>query len=304
MTRIHIVERGVISEKEREWVVHLLDECYNRMGSLSPPMVELNIYKSSSAMDASLNREKAALGVETGGADSTFLATHEAWRGIPRITVCIERMKAEPRIVAQAAVRHEAGHSAIHGSPEFYVLPLPIALLEASEIFPFFSRVSQVSSYLIFTAVKDYEVTRLLHMLGYIKDQAAFARRFSKPSEEDYLAAHLAGRTREATALLCASWLKNVSCLPPFLGDLGYSRRATRWLTEASGTLPRSLRPRLTGVVKNHFPQLQDDTFQNIQSLAQVFKEEILSEVWADTRSEKAEVGQGEARGSTEDQRS
>ena len=290
MTRIHVVERGVVLEKERESVVRVLDDCYGRMGSLSPPMVELNIYKSSSAMDASLNREKEALGVETGGADSTFLATHEAWRGLPRITVCIERMKAERRIIAQAAVRHEAAHSALHGSPEFYVLPLPTALLEASEIFPFFSGVSQVSTYLIFTAVKDYEVTRLLHMLGYVEDQAAFARRFSKPSEEEFLAARLATRAREATALLCASWLKNVACLPPFLGDPRYSRSAARWLMEASRPLPTILRPRLTDVVKNHFPQLREDTFQNVQSLTRVFKEEILGAIWGDARSEKAGV--------------
>lgn len=282
MTRIHVVERGNVSEKEREWIVRVLDECYGRMGSVSPSMVELNIYRSSWEMDSSLSREKAALGVETGGVDSTFLATHEAWRGLPRITVCLERMKAERRIVAEAAVRHEAGHSAIHGSPEFYVLPLPTALLEASEVFPHFSRVSQMCSYLMSIAVKDFEVTRLLRVLGYVRDQAAFAGRFSEPSEEDFLAARLARRTREATAVLCASWLKNVACLPAFLGDREYSGKASSWLGEASRALPRTLRPRLTDIVKNHFARFGGDTFQNIQSLARVFKEEVLSEIWAD----------------------
>jgi len=282
MTHIHVVESGSVSDGERESVVRVLDECYSRMGSLSPSIVELNIYKSSFAMDASLSREKAALGVETGGVDSTFLAVHEAWRGYPRISVCLERMEAEPRTIAEAALRHEAGHSAIHGSPEFYVLPLPTALLEANDVFPRFSGVSRMSSYLIFTSVKDYEVTRLLCALGYIKDQAVFARRFAKPSEEDFLAAHLARRSREATALLCASWLKNVACLPPFLGDPEYSVRAARWLGEASRALPMPLRPKLKHIVKNDFPLLGRDTFQNTQSLAQAFKQEILSEIWVD----------------------
>lgn len=280
MTLIHVVESSSVSQTNKEWVLRVLDECYARMGSVSPSLVELNIYESSFAMDASLSREKAALGVETGGVDSAFLAIHEAWRGLPRITVCLERMMAEARIVAEAAVRHEAGHSAIHGSPEFYVLPLPTALLEANEFYPRFSAVSGMCSYLIFTAVKDYEVTCLLRGFGYVKDQAAFARRFSKPSQDDFLAAKLASRTKEITALLCASWLKNVACLPPFLEDSEYSARAARWLREASGALPKFLRPRLTHVVKGHFPLLGGDTFQNVQSLARVFREEILSRIW------------------------
>lgn len=64
-------------------------------------------------------REKAELGITTAG-ESEFLATHEAWKGFPRIHTGVEKIRGLPDEVAQGLVQHETAQALLHGRPEFY----------------------------------------------------------------------------------------------------------------------------------------------------------------------------------------
>jgi len=106
-------------------------------------------------------REKAELGVATGG-ESDFLATHEAWRGFPRIHVPIEKIKAIPEEVVQGIVQHEVGHALLHGNPEFYQFRFSTQLQETGRRAGLDLPMLQQLVYLLSVAIKDEEVIRLL----------------------------------------------------------------------------------------------------------------------------------------------
>ena len=54
-----------------------------------PPYLSVTIWKNIVDLQDFYQQEKKELGVVT-GEESDFLATHEAWRGYPRIHICHE----------------------------------------------------------------------------------------------------------------------------------------------------------------------------------------------------------------------
>lgn len=59
---------------------------------------------------AFFQREKKELGIVT-GEETDFLATHDAWRGYPRIHVCEERLLGIPSVVSQGIIYHERSNT-------------------------------------------------------------------------------------------------------------------------------------------------------------------------------------------------
>jgi len=59
--------------------------------SISPPLLRITVWKAMKEFQAFCQKEKKELGIVT-GEETDFLATHDAWRGYPRIHVCEERL--------------------------------------------------------------------------------------------------------------------------------------------------------------------------------------------------------------------
>ncbi len=110
-------------------------------------------------------REKAELGVVTGD-ESNFLATHEAWRGYPRIHISLEKIQGIPEEVIQGVVQHEIGHALVHGKPEFYQFLFSELLQETARSAGLDLPQLQQLVYLLSVALKDEEVVRLLSERG------------------------------------------------------------------------------------------------------------------------------------------
>jgi len=110
-------------------------------------------------------REKAELGVVTGD-ESNFLATHEAWRGYPRIHISLEKIRGIPEEVIQGVVQHEIGHALLHGKPEFYQFLFSEHLQETARSAGLDLPQLQQLVYLFSVALKDEEVARLLNEWG------------------------------------------------------------------------------------------------------------------------------------------
>ena len=110
-------------------------------------------------------REKAELGVVTGD-ESNFLATHEAWRGYPRIHLSLEKIRGIPEEIIQGVVQHEIGHALLHGKPEFYRFLFSEHLQETARSRGLDMPLLQQLVYLLSVALKDEEVIRLLHGRG------------------------------------------------------------------------------------------------------------------------------------------
>jgi len=110
-------------------------------------------------------REKDELGVVSGD-ESNFLATHEAWRGYPRIHLSLEKIRGVPEEIIQGVVQHEIGHALLHGKPEFYQFLFSEPLQETAGSAGLDLPQLQQMVYLLSVALKDEEVARLLSEWG------------------------------------------------------------------------------------------------------------------------------------------
>jgi len=110
-------------------------------------------------------QEKQELGVVT-GEETEFLATHEAWRGHPRIHICQERVKDVSDVVLQSVLHHEISHALHHGTPEFYTFRYSIKLQEAGRFCGLDLALLQQCVYMLSVAIKDYDVVTWLTDIG------------------------------------------------------------------------------------------------------------------------------------------
>jgi len=73
-----------------------------KFSSMSPHFWII-IWKFMDRFHTFFRQEKEELGVVT-GEESDFLATHDAWRGYPRMHICQERLMGIPHAIVQSAV--------------------------------------------------------------------------------------------------------------------------------------------------------------------------------------------------------
>jgi hypothetical protein len=110
-------------------------------------------------------QEKQELGIAM-GEETDFLATHEAWRGHPRIHICQERVKDLPDVVLQSVLHHEISHALHHGTPEFYTFRYSTKLQEAGQFCGLDLALLQQCVYMLSVALKDYDVVTWLTDIG------------------------------------------------------------------------------------------------------------------------------------------
>ena len=154
------------------------NEVLEKIGpSAAPPFICINIWRRMDELQSFYQKEKQELGIAI-VEDTDFLASHEAWRGDPRIHICQERVKNVPDVVIRSVLHHEVSHALLHGAPEFYTFRYSTKLQEAGRICGLGLALLQQCVYLLSIAIKDYDVvTRLtdiglgigqLHLLEYM----------------------------------------------------------------------------------------------------------------------------------------
>jgi hypothetical protein len=217
--------------------------------------------------------------VASEGLDEGFIAMHDAWRGTSRIGVCMSRMGELPGLVQIGSLRHEVGHSVLHGSMEYYVFPIYAPLMEAAKRVRLSKEYSFNLVYLISIAVKDFEVTRLLSGKGYVDDQVAYSNHVLRTSNEDLVAWQFSKGNPAGMALCLGGKLKDAACLIALQPSLGDPSIPDRIRSELS-YLPDQI---LSGTLKTleRFPELMTgDTFQNVAVMTKVFVEDILQPLY------------------------
>ncbi|MEM2897484.1 MAG: hypothetical protein QXG01_07970, partial [Candidatus Bathyarchaeia archaeon] len=135
MVRINVLKFGNVSEIELKEIVKIIEECYDRISPHELAIVDLLAFERSSSLDAFLSRDYKKLNIASLRFDEYFFAMHDAWYGIPRIFVCLERMRKLPKLVQEGGLRHEVAHTVLHGSVEYYIIPMPLALIKSGEKF-------------------------------------------------------------------------------------------------------------------------------------------------------------------------
>ncbi len=267
--------KGVVDEKV-DSIVKVMEECYSRLAPHNVTLVDLYVFDRSSSLEAFFAKESSEVGVASAPFDELFFAMHDAWRGTPRITLCFERMQELPKLVQVGGIRHEVGHSVLHGSLGYYFISLPPGLLGLVSHFGLSQEYAMNLLYLISIAVKDYEVTRLLHERGYVEDQVAYAKHLLTVSEDDLLAWRMAQGKPLAEILCLTSGLKAPSCAVPLLLNKTYGEEMNRRLKESFSYLPPDYSSLFLKVLSEDFPRLGTDTLENIEHMTDLITERII----------------------------
>jgi hypothetical protein len=198
-------DRALIA-RIRRWAAEALE----RRGTLAaPPRLYITIWKSSEELAAFYQQEKEELKVVT-GEEADFLATHEAWRGFPRIHVCEEKVKEVSPAVLRGVLHHEIGHALHHGSPEFYTFRFSSSLQEAGNACGLELSLLQQCVYFLSVAVKDYEVVKWLAGAGLGDSQAALAEYMIEDTEQEREVWEMVRAQNAPRKIVLASFLKTV----------------------------------------------------------------------------------------------
>jgi hypothetical protein len=275
-TRIIVSKFGRVESADTEYIQAIMRECYLRLEPHDVSLVDLYIFEKSSSLDAFIERESKEVGIASASFSEQFFAMHAAYRGIPRIILCLERMKNLPELVKEGGIRHEVGHSVLHGSLLYYLLPFPQALSELVTQHKISQQYAFNLLYLTSIAVKDYEVSRLLHNRGFIEDQIVYSKHLLTFTENDRLSWKISRNLPQAKILYLVSCLKTAACAIPFLADEKFGNEIESQLTKNLSYLPASSYSSLLKIILEDFPSLGEDTLCNIDKIVLVVLDRIV----------------------------
>lgn len=277
--RLAVSTFGDVAPPDVSWIVDTLEECYERLAAGGSHEVRLCIFETSSLLEAFFLKERSDVGVSSTDFGQRFFAMHEAWRGTSRITACIERMRELPLLVQEGGMRHEVGHSILHGHPNYYTIPVPRSLAQLGREFDLPANYLINLLYLTSIAVKDYEVTRLLCNHGYLQDQAEYVKHLLATSDEDILAWNIAMISPAAELLYLLSHLKVLSCAAPLLANPGLEAQVEKWMLESTSHLPPDRASRLLNVPLERMSLMGLDTIKNIEYVADLLVDVVASPI-------------------------
>lgn len=215
------VELSVITSGNIPWglkrdIESIFRDCYRRFGSRIPYKVEIHVVDKEANMRGLLKEDKVRLGITTGG-DEEFICSHDAWRGYPRVICCVEKLAKLSRLARPGAIRHEAAHSALHGTLEYYIFKVPDDCRHIATIKALDSAVMDQALYYVSVAVKDFEATRFLIQQDFISCQFAFALDLLQPLEQYKSDWKLAQTNRQTKFLYLTTLLKPILFAHPLL---------------------------------------------------------------------------------------
>lgn len=248
-----------------------LDKCYPRLSQWLPERVEVHLFETPVQLATFLASEKAELGIGTFG-DEAFICSHDAWRGSPRLLICIEKLFALSAMARLGALRHEAAHTVLHGTLAYYVFRIPPNCLGLAKAKGIDLTLLQQVLYYCATAVKDFEVTMLLLRQGYQDCQVAFAQAQFLPSDEDSLAWLLARYHPQGKLLFFTGQLKTLLLGWPL--EVAGLMQVEKSTDSMLNYIEPGERKRLLGTATRIATQLGEDTHNNVRlTLTQVLED-------------------------------
>jgi hypothetical protein len=182
-------------------------------------------------------------------------------------------------LIQVGTLRHEVGHSVLHGALEYYVFPLTAPLIEATKSLRLSKKYSFSLLYLISIAVKDFEVTRLLSEKGYLDDQVAYSNHMLGTVNEDLDAWQLAEGNPVGMTLCLAGRLKDAACLIALERRIGEQSVADTLRGQLS-YLPHPILDEILKTLKNFQQAMMGDTFQNVAVITKIFVEDLLQHLF------------------------
>jgi len=261
--QIQIVAHEGIDEDFLTQIRNWANEVWERAKLLSaPPSLFITIWKTIEELQTFYRKEKEDLGVVT-GEETDFLATHEAWRGYPRIHVCQERLRGIPGAIVQGVIHHEIGHALHHGTPEFYTFRFSSRLQEVGRSCGLDLPLLQQCVYFLSVAIKDREVVQWLAEIGLDFSQQALLEHLISDTEEERRIWEVVSGSSGLRKIAFAAYLKTLLPIEAII-SVGIKEaqtlknewnKAYGWLSERE----REGLSRLTRCIMNH----EGRTFQD-----------------------------------------
>jgi hypothetical protein len=277
VVRIVLREFGTVEDRFAQAVLVIFKNFYNRIAVGAVELIDLYLFEKTSSMNAFLDQEKRNLGIATSPFETRFLAVHDAWHGTPRIMVACDKVFCLPKLVRLGCMHHEAAHTVLHGSLEYYMFSAPTFSAPLKEKIAVLRPVLGDILYLVSTAVKDYEATRLLVNNGFIKDQVAYNKYTLKPSEEDTDTWNLARQNTIAQVLFLIALLKTACCAAPFLQDQKYGGQINELLVRNINYLPPIWISRLLTLLETT-SKFGPDTHQNVELFTRTVLDALITQ--------------------------
>jgi hypothetical protein len=251
------IEEGFLTQI-RYWANEVLERI-SFTKSVAP--LHLMVWKNMDKYQAFSRSEKDALGVVT-GEETEFLATHDAWRGYPRIHICQERLVGIPGSIIQGIIHHEIAHALNHGTLEFYTFTFSKGLQEAARFHGLEMSLLQQCVYFLSVAIKDREVVQWLAQIGLGFSQVALLRHLISETEEERQVWEVVRDSGPLQKVASSTLLK---ILLPILTLAETQKERTQDLRkewgEAYGWLPEKEQEGLLSLA-HHLMNLEGRTFQ------------------------------------------
>jgi hypothetical protein len=207
---VEIVSHDGVDENFSAKILTWSGEVFEKPDILSlPTQVCITIWKTVEELHAFYQNERKELGVVVGN-ETDFLATHEAWRGYPRIHLCQERLQGISDAVLRGVIHHEITHAVLHGTPEFYTFLFSKGLQQAAGSSGLDSSLLQQCVYLLSVAMKDFEVVQWLAERGFGSSQLAIVEYLISDTEEDHRIWELVWDSPALRRIALAAFLKTL----------------------------------------------------------------------------------------------
>jgi len=256
MLKISVTKYGEVSPFIADKILAAISECYRVIGEPIAESVDLCII------------EKA-----TG---EVFFATHDALSGKPRITIYVDKFLEMPELIGLAGIRRQAAHSVLHGSLEYYLIKFPQELIKAMRQYNLAQGYADNLLYGTGMAVKEYEVSKLLHEKNFVEDQIAYARYILDPSNDEALAWKLVSRNSLEKILYLVSIIRDISCAMPLTQDEQFEDEVKNHIEEKLAHIAPAYRARIQKILYEKFLLLDANTLENIDLLTKFVVEDIV----------------------------
>lgn len=260
--RILLELYGSIPEETVQAIRQEIEACYRALTVPLPEVVNLCLFDTLARWREYAARRREEAGVITAGEEG-FLTTHEAWEGVPRLSVCLERMNAQPPLVQQGALHQVVAHSVLHGRPDFYRFAIPRSLIAESRARGVELEILQQILYFVAIAIKGMEAAALLAEHRFIQDQVALALYQLEVKEDDVVLWKMARWEPRARLLYLSAQLKPLLYLQPLLPYAPELAEAGRAMLSH---LPPEVLERLESLVEELAAQHSGDTQRDVSA--------------------------------------
>lgn len=258
-SRIQIVTCERVNQAFRAQILTWSNEVLAKAQPLSD--IRVTIWATTEELKDFYQRERKELGIIT-GEETDFFATHEAWRGYPRIHLCQERLRGIPDAVTQGAIQHEMAHALHHCSPEYYTFLFSNDLQDKARSIGFDLTTLQKCVYLLSVAIKDRDVVQWLAEIELSSGQLSLLQYLIADVEEERQVWELVGDSPVLKRVVIAALLKTLIPIETLvLAGIELAQALKDQWNEAYGWLPESERRHLIELARNIL-NVEADTFQ------------------------------------------